>query len=113
MDSKKKADTKPANLPNDKGKDINHTRNKQKVFQCLFSEPRTRAQVERLTGIRINSVCYYVGMLAEKGKVKIHHKGICPITRYPNVEFLTTNPELFPKNKQLSFWTRWEGINYD
>lgn len=112
MAERKKA-TEAANLPNDKSKDIDYTRNKQKVFQCLFSEPRTRAQVERLTGIRINSVCYYVAALAGNGKVKVHHKGVCPITRYSNVEFLTTNPELFPKNKQLSFWGKWEGVNYD
>ena len=112
MAERKKA-TEAANLPNGKGKDMEHTRNKQKVFQCLFAEPRTRAQVERLTGIRINSVCYYVGMLADNGKVKVHHKGICPVTKYPDVEFLTTNPELFPNNKQLSFWSKWEGVEYD
>jgi hypothetical protein B2_09763 len=52
-------------------------------------------------------------MLANDGKVKVHHKGICPVTRHDNVEFLTTNPELFPKDKQFSFWDKWEGVKYD
>ena len=108
----KKADIAPANSLSCEGKDIDYTRDKQRVFQCLFTVPRTRAQVETLTGIRINSVCYYVGMLANDGKVKVHHKGICPVTRHDNVEFLTTNPELFPKDKQFSFWDKWEGVKY-
>ena len=109
----KKADIAPANSLSCEGKDIDYTRDKQRVFQCLFTVPRTRAQVETLTGIRINSVCYYVGMLANDGKVKVHHKGICPVTRHDNVEFLTTNPELFPKDKPFSFWDKWEGVKYD
>lgn len=53
----KKADIAPANSLSCEGKDIDYTRDKQRVFQCLFTVPRTRAQVETLTGIRINSVC--------------------------------------------------------
>ena len=88
----KKADIAPANSLSCEGKDIDYTRDKQRVFQCLFTVPRTRAQVETLT---------------------VHHKGICPVTRHDNVEFLTTNPELFPKDKQFSFWDKWEGVKYD
>lgn len=61
MTERKKADITPANSLYHEGKDTDYTRYKQRVFQCLFTEPRTRAQVEALTGIRINSVCYYVG----------------------------------------------------
>lgn len=106
--NKKKTDIAPANSLYHEGKDTDYTRDKQRVFQCLFTEPRTRAQVEALTGIRINSVCYYVGMWGSAGKIRVHHKGVCPVTKHDNVEFLTTNPELFPKNKQFSFWDKWE-----
>ena len=102
----KKADIAPANSLSCEGKDIDYTRDKQRVFQCLFTVPRTRAQVETLTGIRINSVCYYVGMLANDGKVKVHHKGICPVTRQDNVEFLTTIRNNYQRTSNFHF-----GIN--
>ena len=103
-EKKEKAVLATTNSPNTDGKDNENFRGKQKVFMCLFEEPRTRSQVSVLTGIWINSVCYYVGMLAEEGKVKVHHKGKCPIKRSDNVEFLTTNPKLFPKENQLSLF---------
>mgnify|MGYP001052038597 CR=1 FL=1 len=105
---KKAASTATSSLPSrDKGSD--NLRDKQKVFRCLFEEPRTRAQVAYITNIWINSVCYYVGQLFEQNKVKVHHKGECPIKHSKNVEFLTTNPELFPEKKQLTF-DFWNGI---
>lgn len=110
MEEKKKGSPKTTHSLTYEGKGNENFRDKQKVFMCLFEEPRTRSQVSVLTGIWINSVCYYVGMLAEENRVKVHHKGICPVKRSDNVEFLTTNPELFPKEKQLSlFDTLWKG----
>ena len=63
----KKADIAPANSLSCEGKDIDYTRDKQRVFHVYLPFP-VQAQVETLTGIRINSVCYYVGMLANDGQ---------------------------------------------
>ncbi len=91
-------------------KDSENFRDRQKVFMSFFKKPRTRAEVEHLTGIRICSVCRYVGMLANSSLIKVHHIGICPVTGHGNVEFLTTNPDLFPEEKQLSLYDFfWKG----
>lgn len=93
-----------------KGKDSECLRDKQIVFRYLYDEPRTRAQVADATGIWINSVCLYVGSFLKQGVARVHHKGICPVKRSHNVEFITTNPALFPKERQLSlFDILWKG----
>lgn len=96
-----KAALPATNSQNVQGKGRNDFTEKQEVCKCLFEEPRTRAQVSHITGIWINSVCYYVGQLFEEGKAKVHHKGECPVRHSKNVEFLTTNPDYSRKTNNL------------
>lgn len=110
MRQKKKA-TEAAPIPNlNKGKNTECIRDKQIVYRYLYEEPRTRAQVADATGIWINSVCLYVGGFLKEGKAKVHHKGICPVKHSHGVEFVTTNPALFPQDRQLSLFDYlWKG----
>lgn len=103
-EKKKAAGTAPNSL--DKGTKI---QDKRKVFSCFYESPRTRSQVADITGIWINSVCYYAGEFLRDGKAKVHHRGTCPIKHSNNVQFLTTNPDLFPEEKQLTF-DFWKGV---
>ena len=73
----------------------------QKVYSTLFVRPMTRLEVAQLTGIERANVCRYVAELRKQNSVEVVRFGICPITKYNKVQFLTTNPELFPQKKQL------------
>lgn len=46
----KKADIAPANSLSCEGKDIDYTRDKQRVFQCLFTVPRTKGASRDVNG---------------------------------------------------------------
>lgn len=110
MEEKKKGSPKTTHSLTHEGKDNENFRGKQKVFMCLLERPKTRWQVAKETGIEINSICYLVGMLINENKCKVHHIGICPIKGSTGVEFITTDAELFPKEKQLSlFDILWKG----
>lgn len=101
---KKAAEAAPKHL--DKGTKI---QDKSKVFSCFYKSPKTRSQVADMTGVWINSVCYYAGEFLRDGKAKVHHRGTCPVKHSNNAQFLTTNPDLFPEEKQLTF-DFWKGV---
>jgi len=67
----------------------------RKVSIELYQRPLTRMQVSELTGIRIQNVCRYIAHLRKRNQVKVVYKGICPVTREANVEFLSTNPKFW------------------
>ena len=73
----------------------------QKVYSTLFVRPMTMLEVAQLTGIERANVCRYVAELRKQNSVEVVRFGICPITKHSRVQFLTTNPELFPQKKQL------------
>jgi hypothetical protein len=62
---------------------------------------RYMASVE--TGIPIQNICRYVGMMFDRGVIAVIRKDKCHISG-EIVEFLSTNPELFPKDNQLKLW---------
>ena len=109
MVEKKKATITAATNENGDYKNSNNSTEKQAVYRSLLERPKTRWQVAKETGIEINSICYLVGMLINENKCKVHHIGICPIKGSTGVEFITTDAELFPKEKQLKF-DFWGGI---
>jgi hypothetical protein len=55
------------------------------------------------TGVPIQNVCRYVDMLKDCNSIAVVNKGYCRISG-ELVEYLSTNPELFPKNVQLNLW---------
>jgi hypothetical protein len=76
-------------------KDNNSTQAKQ-VFNSLFGKPKTMLQVEIETGVMRSNITWFVREWRKQNSIKIVRKGICPISKRGGVQYLTTNPELFP-----------------
>ena len=78
----------------------------QRVYSTLFARPMTMYEVALTTGIERANVCRYVAELRKNNNIAVVRLGICPITRHDRVQFLTTNPALFPQKTQL-------GLSFD
>jgi hypothetical protein len=78
----------------------------QRVYSTLFARPMTMYEVALITGIERANVCRYVAELRKSNSIAVVRLGICPITRHDGVQFLTTNPALFPQETQL-------GLSFD
>ena len=78
----------------------------QRVYSTLFARPMTMYEVALITGIERANVCRYVAELRKCNNIAVVRLGICPITRHDRVQFLTTNPALFPQETQL-------GLSFD
>ena len=78
----------------------------QRVYSTLFARPMTMYEVALITGIERANVCRYVAELRKSNSIAVVRLGICPITRHDRVQFLTTNPALFPQETQL-------GLSFD
>ncbi len=78
----------------------------QRVYSTLFARPMTMYEVALITGIERANVCRYVAKLRKSNSIAVVRLGICPITGYSRVQFLTTSPALFPQETQL-------GLSFD
>lgn len=76
----------------------------KKVFEAFFGQPKTMLMVEVETGILRPNICRYVSNLRKSKSIEIVRLGVCPISKYPKVQFLTTNPNLFPNSTQLNLF---------
>ena len=83
-------------LPKGKGKDKHFQAQIQRVFTALYKQPKTMLMVEVETGIMRSNITRYVAKWKKQDCIKIVRLGICPISKSTGVQFLTTNPELFP-----------------
>lgn len=112
MDTRKKAAKMATNSLNDSGKDTKFLTESQATFDILYhGKPMTRYEIAKELGIERANICRYVGQMLKDGIMQVHHVGVCPISHYPNVQFLTSNPALFPKERQLSlFDILWKGV---
>lgn len=72
-----------------------------RIFQAIYNEPKTMRMIEQETGIRIPNICRRIADLKKNDSVKVARKGICPISHYSGVQFLTSNPAFFPKEDNL------------
>jgi len=86
------------NTPLHKGpyKDKSFIRQMQKVFMAFHKQPKTMLMVSIETGILRANICRYVAKWKKENRICMVRKGICPISKSTGVQFLTTNPELFP-----------------
>lgn len=85
--------------------------NKYDVFQAQirrfraylmeYTTSRYNAAID--TGIPLQNVCRYVSMLQKQNAIAVVRMDKCPISG-EMVEFLTTDPEKFPKELQLKLW---------
>lgn len=82
---------------------------KNKVFNSLKERPKTMLMVAKETGIERASVCWFVRYFRKNGMVQVHHQGVCPISKYRRVGFLTTDKALFRvDSEQLSLFDLWK-----
>ncbi len=85
-------------------KDSDYLIQAQRVYKAFFECPKTMLQVATETGILRANVCRYVATLKKSNNVAIVKVGICPISKHSKVQFLTTNPSLHPKQRQLNLF---------
>ncbi len=87
-------------LHNRQSKDKHFEAQMKIVFSALYRQPKTMLMVEIETGIMRPNICRYVSKWKKRNCIKIVKFGICPISKRAGVQYLTTNPELFPKSNQ-------------
>ena len=68
----------------------------QRVFTAFLRHPKTMLAVSVETGIMRSNITRYVAKWRKQNRIKTIRKGICPISKSTGVQFLTTNPDLFP-----------------
>ena len=78
------------------GKSTHFQAQMKRVFAALYRQPKTMLMVEVETGITRSNITRYVAKWKKQDCIKIVRLGICPISKSTGVQFLTTNPELFP-----------------
>lgn len=76
----------------------------KRVFDAFFSQPKTMLMVEVETGILRPNICRYVSNMRKSQSIEIVRLGTCPISKYPRVQYLTTDPRLFPNSIQLNLF---------
>lgn len=93
-------DTPKKDRANDLPHDSQYTAKSQERVICelMHGEPLTRLQAARMAGlVQQANVCRYVDDWLVEGKAAVHHIGRCPVSKYNEVEFITTDPAKFPK----------------
>jgi hypothetical protein len=74
------------------------------IYLSFFEKPKTMKMVTVETGIDRANICREVSRLKkDSGKIEIVKIDQCRITRH-RAGYLTTNPELFPRNNQLKLF---------
>lgn len=85
-----------------------NTKNKRvaqllRVRNSFMEKPKSMREVTYELGEERENICRYVAMLRYAGQINLHHKGQCKTTKH-TVGYYTTDPQLFRKDKQLSFF---------
>jgi hypothetical protein len=76
----------------------------KRVFEAFYSQPKTMLMVSVETGVMRSNICWYAREWKEQNSIKIIRLGICPISKREGVQYLTTNPRLFPSTNQLNLF---------
>jgi hypothetical protein len=74
-----------------------------RIREYLKENTTSRYMAAVATDIPLQNVCRYVGMLFSDNAIAVIRKDKCAISG-EWVEFLSTNPALFPKSNQLSLF---------
>jgi len=75
-----------------------------KTKSAFFDKPRTMMAVAKQVGIDRANVCWYVRDLRKHDAIWLVRKGTCPITKWDDVGYYSTNPkyaENLPKQLTL------------
>lgn len=87
--------TSSKSLYKGQSKDTNFHTQKQRVFEALYSQPKTMLMVAFETGILRANVCRHVARLKKQDCIRLIKENICPISKH-RAGYYSTNPELFP-----------------
>jgi hypothetical protein len=99
-------------LTEEQGKDSNFKNQYKRAFESFYKHPQTMKELSVATGIDRANLCWYCRMMRIAGTIAIVNKSTCRITNHLATRF-TTNPELFPKQIQLSLFDAREGNDYE
>ena len=99
----KKHNNTPVISLNGHNKDSKYLSELQRVYESFFEQPKSRLQVAFDVGTFQGNICWHVRELRKCNKIAIAKKAHCKITGRL-VEYLTTNPELFSKDRQLNLF---------
>jgi len=80
----------------EQGKDKYFQAQMKRVFAAFYGNPKTMLMVSIETGIMRSNITRYVAKWHRQNSIKIVRLGICQISKREGVQYLTTNPELFP-----------------
>ncbi len=75
----------------------------QLTVEGLKKEPLTMLMLSNRIGVERASICRYLSRLQRLDKVALVKKQYCKITNHI-AGYYTTNPDLFPKKKQLKLF---------
>lgn len=96
-------------LRKEQGKD-NHFRNQlAKAFDGLFRHPQTMMELSVATGIDRANLCRYCRLMRRAGTIAVVKRTYCSITKHLANKY-TTNPDLFPIQRQLNLFEAKEGF---
>ncbi|MCK0130398.1 hypothetical protein MWU59_02690 [Flavobacteriaceae bacterium F08102] len=73
------------------------------VFKAFYDRPKTMLMVSVETGILRANICRYVAKWRKANKIDKVKTDRCIITNH-EANFLTTNPDLFPKSNQYKLF---------
>lgn len=78
------------------GKDKHFEAQMKIVKRAFYKAPKTMLMVSVETGIMRSNITRFVAEWKKQNRMKIVKIGICPISKRTGVQYLTTNPDLFP-----------------
>lgn len=84
-------------------KDSKYFSQYKRLREFLKEKTTSRNMAAVYNDIPLQNVCRYVGMLRKADGIAVVKKDRCAITKR-EVEFLTTNPALFPQSNQLNLF---------
>jgi hypothetical protein len=74
------------------------------VHDALKIQPMTMKEIDVFTGIMRESICRYISILLEQGKIAVTWQRKCSITKHRKVKEFTADKNLFPKSNQLTLF---------
>lgn len=84
---------------NSQRKDKKYLGQYRTIRKYFFNKTASRFMASVATGIPLQNVCRYVATLRDLKQIAVIRKDLCRISG-EKVEFLSTNPELFPIDQQ-------------
>jgi hypothetical protein len=90
-------------LMEEQGKDSHFQNQFLRAFRGFYTRPQTMKELSVATGIDRANLCRYCRSMRSAGTIAIVTRTYCSITKRLANKY-TTNPELFPKQFQLSLF---------